>query len=68
VENIKVMKYPLRILTIKIWEWEGIIEKSELSIAANGPNSFDCENFETAVSKIKELKEAVLILERDQSK
>lgn len=58
------MKYSAHILQIKLWEWEGVKEKSNMSITVNGPNSFDCENLETAQKRINELQDAIRVIDR----
>lgn len=51
--------YPIHILIIKLWEWEGIKESSSTSIAKHGPEQHTCEALETAEGHIKELNEAL---------
>lgn len=56
------MKYALLILTIKLWEWEGISEKAITSIAKDGPCEENTVQFNTAAERIGELRNAINIL------
>ena len=54
--------YPLMILQIKLWEWIGIKDRMETSIAKDGPCQETAEAFETSVHRIKELQDAINII------
>lgn len=56
--------YAIHVLTISLWEWEGIKEHSNKSIHKNGANQFDCEIIEESEKKISDLKEAINLLKR----
>lgn len=53
------MDYPIHILTIKLWEWEGVAEKWDMEIRKNGPDDQTVEYYNIAVERVKELKAAV---------
>lgn len=56
------MEYAVHILTIKLWEWEAIKDRTDMSIIRSGPNQNNCNANEMAEKRIKELKEAIKAL------
>lgn len=60
------MEYVKHILTIKLWEWEGIKEKASTSMMVF-PNSEDSRTISIASNYIKEIKDAIKALEKLQS-
>jgi hypothetical protein len=54
--------YPVHILTIKLWEWEAVLENANTQILRHGLEQTMYEAFQTAQKKIPELKAAIEIL------
>lgn len=54
--------YPVHILTIKLWEWEGVREKANMDITKDGPDEYNTGVYNTASQNISELQAAILTL------
>ena len=54
-----IPEYTIHILQIKMWEWEAIRERYEMSIERNGPDEEKVARYNNATNTIEELKSAI---------
>lgn len=58
--------YAITMLNVHLYEWKGIKDRNNRSIALHGPSQYACQAIEEADKNIKELEEALKKLTDDR--